>query len=72
MIVLVEDDGRARVVAAGDADVKPLEAIDPTRSAARVRTQGGDELPGDVAAAWTGRWWRSARSSWACATGRSR
>jgi alkylation response protein AidB-like acyl-CoA dehydrogenase len=50
VIVLVEDDGRARVVAAADADVKPLEAIDPTRSAARVRTQGGDELPGDVAA----------------------
>ncbi len=49
VIVLVEDDGRARVVAAADADVKPLEAIDPTRSAARVRTQGGDELPGDVA-----------------------
>jgi len=49
VIVLVEDDGRARLVATGDAEVTPLEAIDPTRSAARVRTQGGDELPGDVA-----------------------
>ncbi len=27
----------------------PLDAIDPTRSAARVRAQGGEELPGDVA-----------------------
>jgi alkylation response protein AidB-like acyl-CoA dehydrogenase len=49
VIVLVEDDGRARLVAAADAEVTPLEAIDPTRSAARVRAQGGEELPGDVA-----------------------
>ena len=49
VIVLVEDDGRARLVATGDAEVTPLEAIDPTRSAARVRAQGGEELPGDVA-----------------------
>ena len=49
VIVLVEDDGRARLVAAADAEVDPLEAIDPTRSAARVRAQGGDELPGEVA-----------------------
>ena len=49
VIVLVDDDGRARVMAAAEADVTPLEAIDPTRSAARVRAQGGEELPGDVA-----------------------
>ena len=48
VIVLVEDDGRARLVAAADAELIPLEAIDPTRSAARVRAQGGEELPGDV------------------------
>ena len=49
VIVLVEEDGRARLVASADAELTPLEAIDPTRSAARVRAQGGEELPGDVA-----------------------
>ena len=48
VIVLVDDEGRARLVAAGEAEITPLEAIDPTRSAARVRAQRGDELPGDV------------------------
>jgi alkylation response protein AidB-like acyl-CoA dehydrogenase len=36
VIVLVEDDGSARVLARDEADVAPLESIDPTRSAARV------------------------------------
>ena len=49
VIVLVEEDGRARLVATADAELTPLDAIDPTRSAARVRAQGGEELPGDVA-----------------------
>jgi len=49
VIVLVEPDGRARLLASADAELTPLEAIDPTRSAARVRAQGGEELPGDVA-----------------------
>ncbi len=49
VIVLAEEDGRARLVAAADAELTPLDAIDPTRSAARVRAQGGEELPGDVA-----------------------
>ena len=49
VIVLVDEDGKGHVLAAADADVSPLEAIDPTRSAARVRA-GADaqELPGDV------------------------
>ena len=41
VIVLVEADGRAGVVvAAEDAEVTPLESIDPTRSAARVSARG--------------------------------
>jgi alkylation response protein AidB-like acyl-CoA dehydrogenase len=36
VIVLVEDDGSARVAAGADAEVTPTPSIDPTRSAARV------------------------------------
>ncbi len=52
VIVLVERDGSGGVVlAAEDADVAPLDAIDPTRSAARVSARvGGQELSGDVSA----------------------
>jgi alkylation response protein AidB-like acyl-CoA dehydrogenase len=51
VIVLVEDDGSGRVVSADQADVTPLDPIDPTRSAARVSSSGGGgELAGDVAA----------------------
>jgi alkylation response protein AidB-like acyl-CoA dehydrogenase len=53
VIVLVEDDGSGRVLSAEQADVSPLDAIDPTRSAAAVSARGdaGDaELAGDVAA----------------------
>jgi alkylation response protein AidB-like acyl-CoA dehydrogenase len=51
VIVLVEDDGSGRVLAAEEAEVTPLDSIDPTRSAARVSvgTDAG-ELSGDVAA----------------------
>jgi alkylation response protein AidB-like acyl-CoA dehydrogenase len=50
VIVLVEDDGSGRVVAREDAEVTPLESIDPTRSAARVSAgSAAQELPGDVA-----------------------
>ncbi|MCW3030755.1 MAG: acyl-CoA dehydrogenase [Solirubrobacterales bacterium] len=49
VIVLVEADGSGRAIAAADAEVSPLQAIDPTRSAASVVAPGGDgELPGDV------------------------
>ena len=49
VLVLVEDDGTGLVIAAEDAEVTPLQAIDPTRSAARVTVSGGasDSL-GDV------------------------
>jgi alkylation response protein AidB-like acyl-CoA dehydrogenase len=51
VIVLVERDrSGAIVVEAGEADISPLESIDPTRSAARVGVRGESaELPGDVA-----------------------
>ncbi len=51
VIVLVEDDGRARLVPGSEAEVTPLEGIDPTRSAGRVGAAGSEELPGDVSGA---------------------
>ena len=56
LIVLVEDDGSARVLSAEEAEIGPLESIDPTRSAARVEFDqsrigdsggdgGGETLP---------------------------
>jgi alkylation response protein AidB-like acyl-CoA dehydrogenase len=36
VLVLIEDDGAGRIVAADEAEVSPIDAIDPTRSAARV------------------------------------
>ena len=45
VIVLVEEDGSARVISAEDAVLTPLAAIDPTRSAARVSmVKSGEEL----------------------------
>jgi len=49
VIVLVEDE-RARLIARADADVEPIDAIDPTRRYARVGGDG-DALGGDVAGA---------------------
>jgi alkylation response protein AidB-like acyl-CoA dehydrogenase len=46
VIVLVEADGSARVLAAEDAELAPIESIDPTRSAASVSAgDSGEELP---------------------------
>ena len=46
LIVLIEDDGSARVFSADEAEVSPLASIDPTRSAARVSASHaeGEEL----------------------------
>ena len=41
VIVLVEDDGSGRVLAAQDAEVSKIASIDPTRSAARVSAADG-------------------------------
>jgi alkylation response protein AidB-like acyl-CoA dehydrogenase len=48
VIVLVDDDGTARVCVAGDAEVTPISAVDPTRSAARVSFGDAGESLGDV------------------------
>src|SRR5271166_3170390 len=50
VIVLVEDDGSGRVVSSEDADVTPVDSVDPTRSAARVsvETDAGEALEGEV------------------------
>jgi alkylation response protein AidB-like acyl-CoA dehydrogenase len=49
VLVLVDEDGSGRAIAAEDADVVALDAIDPTRSAARVSVTGGaGEALGDV------------------------
>ncbi|MET0602832.1 MAG: acyl-CoA dehydrogenase family protein [Baekduia sp.] len=50
VIVLVGGDGVARVLPRADADVTPVDSIDPTRRAARVSGEG-EPLGGDSAAA---------------------
>jgi alkylation response protein AidB-like acyl-CoA dehydrogenase len=49
VIVLVGDDGVARILPRADADVTPVDSIDPTRRAARVSGEG-EPLGGDSAA----------------------
>src|SRR4051794_3092943 len=49
VIVLVGEDGVARVLPRAQADVTPVEAIDPTRRFARVAGEG-QPLAGDAAA----------------------
>jgi alkylation response protein AidB-like acyl-CoA dehydrogenase len=49
VIVLVDEDGTGLVLSAEDAEVTPLDAIDPTRSAARVSApEGAGDSLGDV------------------------
>jgi alkylation response protein AidB-like acyl-CoA dehydrogenase len=49
VIVLVGDDGAARLLARADADVTPVDSIDPTRRTARVSAPPtlGEALGGD-------------------------
>ena len=49
VVVLVEGDGM-RVLARTEAEVEPLQAIDPTRPAARITASpgSGEPLPGDT------------------------
>ncbi len=53
VFVLMDEDGGGRVLAREDAEVEPLPAIDPTRSAARVSASdtAGEALAGDACAA---------------------
>jgi alkylation response protein AidB-like acyl-CoA dehydrogenase len=51
VLVLVDDDGSGRVLAAEDVEMTPLASIDPTRSAARVSAaEDAGEALGDVCA----------------------
>lgn len=49
VIVLVDEDGRARLVPREEAEVEPVETIDATRRFSAVRADGGEPLEGDVA-----------------------
>jgi alkylation response protein AidB-like acyl-CoA dehydrogenase len=52
VLVLVDEDGSASLVPAGDATVEPVASIDPTRQYARVTVAGGaDLLAGDTSEA---------------------
>ncbi len=49
VVVVVDDDGSARVSASADAEITPVASIDPTRSSARVSLgEDAETLPGEV------------------------
>jgi alkylation response protein AidB-like acyl-CoA dehydrogenase len=52
VLVLLDEDGNARVVEAGEAEITPVASIDPTRSTGRVSgaEDAGEALTGDVSA----------------------
>jgi alkylation response protein AidB-like acyl-CoA dehydrogenase len=51
VLVLVDEEGNGRALAAEEAETSPLSSIDPTRSAARVSApEGAGEPLGDVCA----------------------
>jgi alkylation response protein AidB-like acyl-CoA dehydrogenase len=47
VIVLISPDGSGAVVEASAAETEPFDTMDRTRRFARVRSDGGDALPGD-------------------------
>jgi alkylation response protein AidB-like acyl-CoA dehydrogenase len=55
VFVLIDDDGSGRIVAAGEAEVTPVESVDPTRSSARVVVAGGEPVGDGGACAGLGR-----------------
>jgi alkylation response protein AidB-like acyl-CoA dehydrogenase len=55
VFVLVEEDGSGRIVPAEDAEVTPVESVDPTRSTARVVASGGEPVGDGGACAGLGR-----------------
>jgi alkylation response protein AidB-like acyl-CoA dehydrogenase len=56
VIVLVEPDGSARIVTSEQAEITPVDSIDPTRSTARVESAGdAGEALGEGACAGLGR-----------------
>jgi alkylation response protein AidB-like acyl-CoA dehydrogenase len=48
VLVLAKGDG-AKIVEPADAELERLDLIDDTRAYYRVRAEGGEELPGDIA-----------------------
>jgi alkylation response protein AidB-like acyl-CoA dehydrogenase len=55
VFVLIDDDGSGRIVAAEDAEVTPVESVDPTRSTARVSSSSGEPVGDGGACAGLGR-----------------
>ena len=55
VFVLIEEDGSGRLVSAEEADVTPVDSVDPTRSTARVSTSAGEPIGDGGACAGLGR-----------------
>ncbi len=55
VFVLIEEDGSGRIVSAEEAEVAPVESIDPTRSTARVTSSAGEVVGDGSACAGLGR-----------------
>ena len=51
VVLVLADNGGAKLVEPGDADLTRLELIDRTRAYFSVSADGGDSLPGDIATA---------------------
>ncbi|HEX9481294.1 MAG TPA: acyl-CoA dehydrogenase family protein [Solirubrobacteraceae bacterium] len=55
VFVLIEEDGSGRIVGAEEAEVTPVESVDPTRSTARVTSSAGEAVGDGSACAGLGR-----------------
>src|SRR4051812_36297385 len=55
VFVLIEEDGSGRILAAEEAEVTPVQSVDPTRSTARVAAGGGEAVGDGSACAGLGR-----------------
>jgi alkylation response protein AidB-like acyl-CoA dehydrogenase len=55
VFVLIDEDGSGRLVAAEDAEVAPVDSVDPTRSTARVSPSAGEPVGDGSACAGLGR-----------------
>jgi alkylation response protein AidB-like acyl-CoA dehydrogenase len=55
VFVLIDEDGSGRILSAEEADVTPVDSIDPTRSTARISGAGGEPVGDGGACAGLGR-----------------
>jgi alkylation response protein AidB-like acyl-CoA dehydrogenase len=55
VFVLIEDDGTGRILSAAEAEVTPVDSVDPTRSTARVNAGAGETIGDGSACAGLGR-----------------